>query len=115
MLNIPEATRFPRPTRLTRKQSYSLFEPLTNILLKRFRPKWFLTGTMVLWGIVMTFMGFVQDYRGLTAARFFLGVAEAGKCKVFLLFCRICQTSVFTLYRLVSWYQLLSQLLVQAF
>lgn len=58
--------------------SYALFEPITNILLKRMRPRVFLTGTMVLWGIVMTCMGLVHNFSGLAAARFFLGVAEAG-------------------------------------
>lgn len=33
---------------------------------------------MVAWGIVMTFMGFVHNYSGLLAARWFLGFAEAG-------------------------------------
>jgi len=33
---------------------------------------------MVAWGIVMTFMGFVHNYSGLLAARWFLGLAEAG-------------------------------------
>lgn len=56
--------------------SYSLFEPLTNVLLKRYRPKWFLTVTMILWGIVMVTMGLVHNFSGLAAARFFLGVAE---------------------------------------
>lgn len=58
--------------------SYSLFEPLTNVLLKQLRPKWFLTVTMVMWGVVMTTMGLVHNSQGLTTARFFLGVAEAG-------------------------------------
>jgi hypothetical protein len=30
------------------------------------------------WGTVMTLMGIVKGYSGLLAARFFLGVAEAG-------------------------------------
>ncbi|KAF2405535.1 MFS nicotinic acid transporter-like protein Tna1 [Trichodelitschia bisporula] len=58
--------------------SYSLFEPLTNVLLKRMRPSVFLPIIMVLWGIVMTTMGLVHNFAGLTTARFFLGVAEAG-------------------------------------
>jgi len=33
---------------------------------------------MVAWGIVMAFMGFVHNYSGLLAARWFLGLAEAG-------------------------------------
>lgn len=33
---------------------------------------------MVSWGIVMTLMGLVKDYKGLLIARLFLGVTEAG-------------------------------------
>ncbi|KAF2429822.1 putative MFS transporter [Tothia fuscella] len=58
--------------------SYALFEPLTNVLLKRWRPSIFIPGIMIMWGIVMTCMGLVHNYGGLVAARFFLGVAEAG-------------------------------------
>lgn len=58
--------------------SYAGFEPLTNILLKRMRPSIFIPLIMVLWGIVMTTMGLVHDFSGLAAARFFLGMAEAG-------------------------------------
>lgn len=58
--------------------SYSLFEPITNVLLKRFSPKWFLSITMTTWGIVMTLMGLVDNFQGLATARFFLGLAEAG-------------------------------------
>jgi MFS family permease len=32
----------------------------------------------ILWGITMTLMGIVNSYKGLLAARFFLGVPEAG-------------------------------------
>lgn len=58
--------------------SYSLFEPVTQILLKRFRPSIFLPVTMVLWGICMTTMGLVHDYSGLLTVRWFLGLTEAG-------------------------------------
>ena len=58
--------------------SYSLFEPLTNVLLKRLRPRIFIPAIMVFWGITMTFMGFVTNYSGLLAARWFLGLTEAG-------------------------------------
>ena len=58
--------------------SYSCFEPLTQILLKRFRPSVFLPVTMILWGICMTTMGLVHNYGGLLTARWFLGLAEAG-------------------------------------
>jgi len=58
--------------------SYSLFEPLTQILLKRFKPSIFLPTIMVLWGICMTTMGLVHNFSGLMAARWFLGLSEAG-------------------------------------
>jgi len=58
--------------------SYSVFEVPSNILLKKLKPHIWLTATMVLWGIVMTFMGFVTNYSGLLAARWFLGLCEAG-------------------------------------
>ncbi|KAL9049987.1 MAG: hypothetical protein Q9162_006902 [Coniocarpon cinnabarinum] len=58
--------------------SYSLFEPLTNIMLKRYSPRVFLTVTMTAWGVVMTLMGLVENFSGLAAARWFLGLMEAG-------------------------------------
>ncbi|SPO06214.1 related to allantoate permease [Cephalotrichum gorgonifer] len=58
--------------------SYAVFEPLTNALLKRLTPRIFFTAIIIAWGIVMTLMGLVKNNRGLLAARFFLGVAEAG-------------------------------------
>ncbi|RPB27349.1 MFS general substrate transporter [Terfezia boudieri ATCC MYA-4762] len=58
--------------------SYSLFEPVSNVLLKRMRPKIYIPLIMVLWGLTMTFMGFVKNYSGLMAARWFLGLTEAG-------------------------------------
>lgn len=58
--------------------SYSVFEPLTNILLKRLRPSIFLPIIMFFWGCSMVGMGFVYNWSGLMAARWFLGLAEAG-------------------------------------
>jgi sugar phosphate permease len=58
--------------------SYASLEPISNVVLKRLKPHIWLPLTMVAWGIVMTFMGFVTNYSGLLAARFFLGLAEAG-------------------------------------
>lgn len=58
--------------------SYSVFEPLTNVLLKKLRPSIFLPIIMVWWGICMTTMGLVHNYAGLMTARWWLGVAEAG-------------------------------------
>ncbi|KAI9786773.1 MAG: hypothetical protein M1816_007780 [Peltula sp. TS41687] len=58
--------------------SYAIFEPLTNVLLKRFRPRVFIPATMILWGVTMTCMGLVHNFSGLMAARWFLGLTEAG-------------------------------------
>ena len=58
--------------------TYALAEPLTQVLLKRFRPSIFLPTTMILWAICMTCMGLVHNFAGLVTARFFLGLTEAG-------------------------------------
>lgn len=58
--------------------SYALFEPITNTLLKKFTPRIFFTAIIIAWGSIMTLMGLVTNYQGLLAARFMLGVAEAG-------------------------------------
>ncbi|CRG91219.1 putative transporter C1002,16c [Talaromyces islandicus] len=58
--------------------SYSVFEPLTNVLLKRTKPKIFISGIIIVWGICMTTMGLVHNFSGLMVARWFLGLAEAG-------------------------------------
>ncbi|KAJ5308520.1 Major facilitator superfamily domain general substrate transporter [Penicillium atrosanguineum] len=58
--------------------SYSVFEPLTNILLKRLRPSIFIPLIIMSWGICMTLMGIVKNYSGLMAVRWFLGLSEAG-------------------------------------
>lgn len=58
--------------------SYAAFEPTTNALLKSVTPRIFFTAIVVIWGTIMTLMGLVTNYQGLLAARFFLGVAEAG-------------------------------------
>ncbi|KAI2635928.1 major facilitator superfamily domain-containing protein [Xylaria nigripes] len=58
--------------------SYSVFEPLTNILLKKMKPSIFIPMTMFFWGASMTGMGFCYNNSGLLAARWFLGLAEAG-------------------------------------
>ncbi|KAK7970611.1 hypothetical protein PG996_000960 [Apiospora saccharicola] len=58
--------------------SYSVFEPLTNVLLKKLRPSIFIPIIMILWGCSMLGMGFVYNWSGLMAARWFLGLTEAG-------------------------------------
>ncbi|KAF2682170.1 MFS general substrate transporter [Lentithecium fluviatile CBS 122367] len=57
---------------------YSIIEPLTNVALKRMRPRIFLPLIMVTWAICLTCMGLIHNFAGLCAARFFLGLTEAG-------------------------------------
>lgn len=57
---------------------YAIFEPFSNALLKLMTPRVFFTLIILVWGAIMTLMGVVTNYPGLLAARFFLGVAEAG-------------------------------------
>ena len=57
---------------------YVLFEIPSNILLKKFKPHVWLSGCILAFGIVMLCQGFVHNYSGLLATRFFLGLAEAG-------------------------------------
>ncbi|KAH8102511.1 MFS general substrate transporter [Cristinia sonorae] len=57
---------------------YALFEPPSNIALRRLRPSRWLSFITFVWGIAMTFHGFVRDFSGLVGMRFFLGLAEAG-------------------------------------
>ncbi|OAQ68887.1 MFS transporter [Pochonia chlamydosporia 170] len=58
--------------------SYAMFEALANFLLKRWKPSRFIPSIMIVWGCCMLGMGFVKNWSGLMAARWFLGVAEAG-------------------------------------
>lgn len=58
--------------------SYSVFEPLTNVLLKRLKPSIFIPIIMTIWGVAMLSMGYVKNWSGLMAARWFLGMAESG-------------------------------------
>lgn len=57
---------------------YGLFEVPSNIVLKILRPSIWIPILVFAWGLVMTLMGLVTSFSGLVAARFFLGVAEAG-------------------------------------
>ncbi|KAJ3536193.1 hypothetical protein NM208_g6827 [Fusarium decemcellulare] len=58
--------------------SYAIFEPVTNALLKRFKPRLFFASIIVIWGTIVTLMGLITNHSGLLAARWFLGMAEAG-------------------------------------
>ncbi|KAH8892345.1 high-affinity nicotinic acid transporter [Thozetella sp. PMI_491] len=58
--------------------SYVIFEVPANMALKRLSPRVWIPSITIAWGIIMTLMGVVQNYRGLLATRFFLGVPESG-------------------------------------
>lgn len=57
---------------------YVLFEIPCNIVLKRTTPRFWLPTLTLVWGIVATLLGVVQNYAGYLSSRFFLGVSEAG-------------------------------------
>ncbi|KAI1078007.1 major facilitator superfamily domain-containing protein [Whalleya microplaca] len=57
---------------------YVLFEVPCNIILKRTTPQIWLPALTIVWGVVATLMGIVQNLSGFFASRFFLGVAESG-------------------------------------
>ncbi|KAG7087157.1 hypothetical protein E1B28_013137 [Marasmius oreades] len=57
---------------------YCICECPANLVLKKFRPRIWLPGITVLWGIIMTLMGLVKNYPQLVGVRILLGVAEAG-------------------------------------
>lgn len=56
--------------------SYALLEVPSNIILKLTRPSIWMPSIMLGWGIVMTLMGLVRNFRELAIARFFLGIPE---------------------------------------
>ncbi|TKX18555.1 MFS transporter-like protein 175 [Elsinoe australis] len=57
---------------------YILFEIPSNILLKKFKPHVWLSICMFGFGLVTLIQGFVVNYSGLLATRFFLGLFETG-------------------------------------
>ncbi|KAI1816434.1 major facilitator superfamily domain-containing protein [Poronia punctata] len=57
---------------------YILFEVPSNIIIKRVAPSTWLSGIMILWGIVTIAQGLVRNLQSLIATRFLLGLFEAG-------------------------------------
>ncbi|KFY04914.1 hypothetical protein O988_00414 [Pseudogymnoascus sp. VKM F-3808] len=57
---------------------YCAFEIPSNVVLKLLPANLWLSILVVSWGTCMTLMSLVTNYRGLLAARFFLGFTEAG-------------------------------------
>ncbi|KAF9513674.1 hypothetical protein BS47DRAFT_1372468 [Hydnum rufescens UP504] len=58
--------------------SYILVEVPSNLALRWFKPHRWIFFLMVSWSVVMTLMGIVNNFGGLVAARFMLGLAEGG-------------------------------------
>lgn len=57
---------------------YILLEIPSNIFLKRFSPRIWLSVCCIGFGLVTTLQGLTQSYGGILATRFFLGVFECG-------------------------------------
>ncbi|KZT39648.1 MFS general substrate transporter [Sistotremastrum suecicum HHB10207 ss-3] len=57
---------------------YILIELPSNWILKKFRPNRWLPFIVVVWGIVTTLTGLVQNFGGLIAVRLALGLCEGG-------------------------------------
>ncbi|KAB8611437.1 hypothetical protein FH972_025942 [Carpinus fangiana] len=55
---------------------YTVAEIPANILMKKFKPHVWLSGSMMAFGVCGMCAGLVQNYSGLLAVRFFLGLAE---------------------------------------
>ncbi|KAG6826978.1 hypothetical protein H0H92_013683 [Tricholoma furcatifolium] len=56
---------------------YCVAQVPSNLALKIIGPNLLLPTMLTLWGIVATLQGFVQNYSGLLACRFFIGLLEA--------------------------------------
>jgi MFS family permease len=57
---------------------YAAWEPASTLLIKRFSPRVWMSRIMVTWGAVSMCQAATQNYSGILACRFFLGLAEAG-------------------------------------
>lgn len=57
---------------------YTLLEIPSNLLMKRLRPSYWLSATMLAWGIVTICQGLSRSFAGLVVCRILLGVFEAG-------------------------------------
>ncbi|RUP50675.1 major facilitator superfamily domain-containing protein [Jimgerdemannia flammicorona] len=57
---------------------YIILEVPSNLLLAKTRPSLYIPSIMFIWACISMAMAAVQNFEGLMAARFFLGVAEAG-------------------------------------
>jgi MFS family permease len=58
--------------------AYAIFEVPSNILLKKLRPSRWIAFLMFSWGAITIGLGGTQNFAGVTATRFLLGMFEAG-------------------------------------
>ncbi|KAI0080891.1 MFS general substrate transporter [Panus rudis PR-1116 ss-1] len=58
--------------------SYIIVELPSNLVMKKLKPSRWLPLLVALWGMVTTLSGLVQNFSGLIAIRFFLGLCEGG-------------------------------------
>lgn len=57
---------------------YIIFEIPSNLLMKKLSPHLWLSFCVLGFGIIMLCQGFITNFSGLVATRFFLGLLEAG-------------------------------------
>lgn len=57
---------------------YLLLEIPSNLLLAHTRPSIYIPSIMMCWAVISALTGAVQNFGGLLAVRFFLGIVEAG-------------------------------------
>jgi hypothetical protein len=57
---------------------YILLEVPSNLIIRRIRPSYWLSGLMFFWGVTTVCEGVVSSYGGFLVCRVFLGVFEAG-------------------------------------
>ncbi|KAJ5663162.1 hypothetical protein N7507_003893 [Penicillium longicatenatum] len=69
--------------------TYCFFEVPSNLVIKKLKPSRYIATIAVLWGIIATLTGVVQNYGGLIACRVLLGVVEAGLFPGFLTYLTI--------------------------
>ncbi|CAK4033748.1 mfs nicotinic acid transporter [Lecanosticta acicola] len=58
--------------------TYGIFEPVSNVALRRIGPKHWFPLIITSWGLVTTLTCLVSSYRGYVVVRLLLGVTEAG-------------------------------------
>ncbi|KAF2220998.1 major facilitator superfamily domain-containing protein [Elsinoe ampelina] len=57
---------------------YILMQVPSNMMINRIsRPSWYIAGAILLWGMISTLSGNVNNFSGMVAVRFFLGFVEA--------------------------------------